>query len=132
VVVLEPIVETPVLAPTPQPSPGTDRDALVPPDPEAESLQPIQEPATTQAETKEVIDPVSELSQIEQPAPSIQQPDVDPVQSDLEVTDAVSLAQFDSGSEAQSERPGWLIFALAIAFAAALVAGVIGYRLIGK
>jgi hypothetical protein len=116
VVLADPISELPVLDSTPPPSTGIVPEELITPEPEAESLQLVQEPATTQGETKEVNE----------------QPDVDPMKSDPEVTDGVSLVQFDSGSEAQSERPGWLIFALAMALAAALVAGVIGYRLIGK
>jgi len=116
VVLADPISELPVLDFTPAPSTGVVPEELIAAEPEAESLQPVQESATTQGETKEVNE----------------QPDVDPMQSDPEVTDGVSLVQFESGSEEQSERPDWLIFALAIAFAAALVAGVIGYRLIGK
>ena len=132
VVALEPIVETPVLAPEPQPSPETDRDDLVPPEPEAESLQPVEEPATAQVETDEVVEQATELSEIERPGTTVEQPNVDPIQSNSEVTDGVSLVQFGSGSEDQSERPGWLVFVLIVAFAAALVAGIIGYRLIGK
>jgi hypothetical protein len=132
VVALEPIVETPVLAPEPQPSPETDRDDLVPPEPKAESLQPVEEPATTQVETDEVVEQATELSEIERPGTAVEQPNVDPIQSNSEVTDGVSLVQFGSGSEDQSERPGWLVFVLIVAFAGALVAGIIGYRLIGK
>ena len=116
VVLADPISEVPVLDSTPPPSTGIVPEELITPEPEAESLQLVQEPATTQGETKEVNE----------------QPDVDPILSDPEVTDGVSLVQFDSGPEEQSERPDWLIFVLAIAFAAALVAGIIGYRLIGK
>jgi hypothetical protein len=132
VVVVEPIAEAPVLDSNPAPSTGAVPKELTAPESEAESVEPVQEPATTQAATKEIIEQTSELSEIEQQGPSAEQPDVDPIQLDPEVTDGVSLVQFESGSEEQSERPDWLIFALAIAFAAALVAGVIGYRLIGK
>jgi hypothetical protein len=132
VVVVEPIAEAPVLDSNPAPSRGNIPQELTTPEAVAESLQPVQEPATTQAETKEVIEQASELSEIEQPGTSVEQPGVDPIQLEPEVTDGVSLVQFGSGSEGESERPGWLVFVLVIAFAAALVAGVIGYRLIGK